>query len=88
MKASPMTNRTLAEVLIADIDILIYKPNKIRMPVEYQDAARELLFLVTDDETWEQIFALADGARTNYVLHALGDKRTRWLKEYRRGLPS
>lgn len=78
-----MSQRALAQELIAAVDILADPLAPARRPFEYAHAYRDLFILISDDDRWQEIFAVREGAKTNYVIHALGSARVEFLKRWR-----
>lgn len=78
-----MSQRALAQELIAAVDILADPLAPARRPFEYAHAYRDLFILVADEGRWSEIFMVREGARSNYVLHAMGSARVEFLKQWR-----
>ncbi len=72
----------LSKELIEAIDIVSDPLSQNRDPAGYSTSLKDLVILISDAETWERIWEVKEGSKTNKVLNQLGEKRVNWLKRF------
>ena len=78
-----ISHRRLGLELRALIDTLRDPLSPARRPVEYANAYRDLMVLVSNERYWQMIFNVQPGCNSNYIMTLLKGFRLDWLRQFR-----